>query len=207
MSLLAVGLRAVRARPISMRAAAPMRPMLGLSARRLYSSPATAASTPPKEDSWTVNTELPDPMAERRKLRQSLVAFFAVMLVSFVAIVKYEDANSGVVTSTLYTVRRSPKATEILGENIQFANPLMPWIYGRIHTARGVVDFKYKAVGTAGTAMIHFNARRDPKTTRFVVHEWEIIPEGGQPVSLMEEDFHPFVPDSREEPTMKMSGQ
>lgn len=154
-----------------------------------------------------MNTELPDPMAERRKLRQSLAAFFAVMLVSFVAIIKYEDANSGVVTSTLYTVRRSPKATEILGENIQFANRLMPWIYGRIHTARGVVDFQYKAVGTAGTAMIHFNARRDPKTTRFVVHDWEIIPEGGQPISLMDEDFHPFVPDSREEPTMKMSGQ
>lgn len=150
----------------------------------------------------TVDVELPDPMKEKRKVRNSTVVFAITMIASFIGIVKYEDANAPVVSSTLYTLRRSSKGREILGNNISF-NSLMPWVSGKLQSGRGVVDFSYTAIGEKNSAVVHFEARKDAVTKRFKVLDWSITTPDGIKISLMDEDFHPFVPGSKEEPTSR----
>jgi cytochrome c oxidase assembly factor 1 len=152
----------------------------------------------------TVNFEYPDVMKDRKKGKRHFVMFCVLMGVSFYGIVKYEEASAPVVSSTLYTLRRSEKGREILGTNIGFAS-LMPWISGTIAVATGVVDFSYAAKGERGTGTVRFNARRDPKSRRFVVQDWSITKSDGITVSLMDEEFHPFVPGPKEEPTRKIA--
>jgi cytochrome c oxidase assembly factor 1 len=152
----------------------------------------------------TVDVELPDPLKEKRRVKYSTIVFSIAMVLSFVGIVKYEDANAPVVTSTLYTLRRSEKGREILGENIQF-NSLMPWISGRLHSGRGVVDFSYTAVGDKSTATVHFNSRVDPELKKFVVLDWSLTTPDGVTTSLMDEAFVPFVPQNKEAPTSRQN--
>lgn len=152
--------------------------------------------------SATVDVELPDPFKEKRKVRYSTILFCITMVVSFIAIVKYEDANAPAVSSTLYTLRRSEKGREILGNNIQFSS-LMPWISGRLHAGRGIVDFSYKVVGDKGEGRVNFNSRIDPEIKKFVVLDWSITTPDGATTSLMDEGFLPFVPQNKEEPTSR----
>ncbi|CAN6641994.1 cytochrome c oxidase assembly factor 1 [Trichomonascus vanleenenianus] len=188
-------------------------------ARRLVRSPCLRASSllvrpfsvsrpilqqaPYKENpNATVDVELPDPLKEQRRVRYSAAAFAVFMVGAFFGIIKYEDANAPVVTSTLYTLRRSQKGREILGNNIQF-NSLMPWVSGKLHIARGIVDFSYTAVGEKGSATVHFSSHKDKELRRFVVDDWSLTTPDGVKTSLLDEEFHPFVPGSKDEPTSR----
>jgi cytochrome c oxidase assembly factor 1 len=150
----------------------------------------------------TVDVELPDVMKEKRTVRNSSIAFAITMVICFLGIIKYEDANAPVVSSTLYTLRRSDRAREVLGGNIQISS-LMPWISGRLHSARGIMDFSYTAVGDKSKATIRFNATLDKRLRRYVVHEWSLTTPDGIITSLMDDDFHPFVPGGKEEATSR----
>ncbi|KAF5094188.1 hypothetical protein D0Z03_002157 [Geotrichum reessii] len=124
------------------------------------------------------------------------------MAITLGGIIKYEDANSPVVTSTLYTLRRSKIAYEELGDNIAFAS-LFPWISGSLSTAHGNVTFWYNAKGTKNDAVVKFSSIRDPVTKKFNVHEWSIKPAGKPKISLLGEEFRPFIPSKNEEPTSR----
>ncbi|ANB15758.1 Coa1p [Sugiyamaella lignohabitans] len=163
------------------------------------------SSTGTKRKPVTVNVELPDVLKDKNFGRNSFVLFCLLMGVSFYGIVKYEAASAPVVSSTLYTLRRSEKGRAILGNNISFGS-LMPWISGTVAAASGIVDFSYSVKGDNGFATAHFNSRRDPVTKRFVVLDWSLTTPDGTVVSLMDEDFHPFVPGPKEEPTRRIAG-
>lgn len=124
------------------------------------------------------------------------------MAVTLGGIIKYEDASSPVVTSTLYTLRRSQIAHEELGETISFAS-LFPWISGSLSTAHGNVTFSYNVTGSKSDAVVKFSSLRDPVTKKFSVKEWSITPTGKEPISLLDEDYTPFIPSKNEEPTSR----
>lgn len=127
------------------------------------------------------------------------------MSVTLLGIVKYEDANSPVVTSTLYTLRRSQRARNLLGDNISFSS-LLPWISGGISTINGNVDFSYVAKGSkVDKCIVTFKADKSESTGRFVVTEWSITPYGDatKTVSLLDEEYMPFIPLKNEEATSR----
>lgn len=156
---------------------------------------------PPKgQRPVTVEFELPDVEKERKSVRRSFIVFCILMGVSVFGIVKYEEANSPVVSSTLYTLRRSPKGHDVFGDNIQFAS-LLPWISGSLSAGRGVVDFEYSVRGDKGSGRVHFCSVRDPYLNKYVVQDWSIVGPNGESVPLMDEDFHPFVPGANQEAT------
>ena len=149
-----------------------------------------------------VERELPDPLAFKRKNRWYFALFCATMAVSLTAMIKYEDANSPIVTSTIFTLRRSKLAREVIGENIRFRST-MPWISGSAGIAQNNVSFSYIATGSKGIDVrVKFSAERVPRSRRFKVLEWSITPEGGEKIDLMGEDFHPHVPGPKEDPGM-----
>lgn len=149
------------------------------------------------------DSDLPDPLAEARTTRRSFYGFVALMLLTFGGIVKYEDANSPVVTSTLYTLRRSTNARALLGDNVSFYS-LFPWVSGYISTTHGVVDFSYTIRGSkVPKATVAFKAEKSKDTGRFVVTEWSVTPENGETMSLLEEDYMPFIPLKNEEATSR----
>lgn len=157
----------------------------------------------------TVHTEsLPDPLAESRSHRRWFYGFAALMATTLIAIVKYEDANSPVVSSTLYTLRRSQTARSVLGDNIAFRS-LFPWISGGVSTINGTVDFSYIAKGSkVDKCIVTFKAQKSKETNRFVVTEWSIKPisggdNEGETVSLIDEEYQPFIPLKNEDATSR----
>ena len=145
-------------------------------------------------------------MKDQRLARKAFGAFCVIMAITLGGIIKYEDANSPVVTSTLYTLRRSQIAREELGDNISFSS-LFPWISGSLSTAHGNVTFWYNASGTKNDAVVKFSSICDPVTKKFSVHEWSITPTGKPKISLLEEDFQPFIPAKNEEATSRHKSQ
>lgn len=147
--------------------------------------------------------DFPDPLAEKRMHRRAFIAFVVLMLTTVAGIVKYEDANSPVVTSTLYTLRRSEKARALLGDNISFVS-LFPWISGVISTVNGNVEFSYHVKGSkVKNAVVRFKAVKSPTTGKFTVEDWSVTPQGQETLSLLDEEYMPFIPKKNEEATSK----
>lgn len=164
--------------------------------RRLYST----VETMPKRR-VVVDRELPDVLGSKRKGRLGFALFAATMAASLYGMAKYENANSPIVSSTLYTLRRSDLAREYLGDNIRFRST-MPWVTGSAGIAQAHVDFSYFASGSKGEARVHFEATRIPHEHRFQVIDWSITPVDGDKIDLINEDYHPYVPKANEEPGM-----
>lgn len=141
-------------------------------------------------------------MKDQRTARKAFAAFCVIMALTLGGIIKYEDANSPVVSSTLYTLRRSKIARQEMGENISFSS-LFPWISGSLSTAHGNVTFWYNASGSKNDAVVKFSSIRDPVTKQFGIHEWSITPKGKETISLLEEEYAPFIPKKNEEPTSR----
>lgn len=151
----------------------------------------------------TLERELPDVLASRRKGRLGFLLFAATMGISLYGMAKYENANSPIVSSTLYTLRRSKLAHEYIGDNIRFRST-MPWVTGSAGIAQSHVDFSYMATGSKHDALVHFEATRIPHEHRFQVIDWSFTVDG-EKIDLIDEDFHPYVPKSNEEPGMQPS--
>nr|POE52122.1 cytochrome c oxidase assembly factor 1 [Quercus suber] len=92
--------------------------------------------------------ELPSLASSNRWLR-TLPIFAAIMVGSALAIFNYQKSNSSVVSSTMYALRTSPQAREILGDEIYFASQL-PWISGEMNQLHGVIDISFWVKGTRG---------------------------------------------------------
>lgn len=102
--------------------------------------------------------ELPAVNSERRWLR-TLPVFAVVVGAAMLGIFNYQKSSSSVVNSTLYALRTSPRAREILGDEIYFAQKI-PWISGEMNQLHGRIDISFWVKGTKSQGRMRFRSLR-----------------------------------------------
>jgi cytochrome c oxidase assembly factor 1 len=86
--------------------------------------------------------------------------FFAVAVgAAMLGIFNYQKSSSSVVSSTLYALRTSPQAREILGDEIYFAQQI-PWISGEMNQLHGRIDISFWVKGTKTQGKMRFRSIR-----------------------------------------------
>lgn len=81
-------------------------------------------------------------------------------------IFNYQKSSSSVVNSTLYALRTSSQAREILGDEIYFAQKI-PWISGEMNQLHGRIDISFWVKGTKSEGKMRFKSVR-PDRMSFV---------------------------------------
>ena len=79
-------------------------------------------------------------------------------------IFNYQKSSSSVVSSTLYALRTSKQAREILGDEIYFAHKI-PWISGTMDQLHGRIDISYWVKGTKSKGKMRFKSIRPDRTS------------------------------------------
>lgn len=102
-----------------------------------------------------------------------------------VAIFNYQKSSSPVIASTMYALRTSPKARQILGDEIYFKHQI-PWISGEMNQMHGHIDVYFSVRGTKGTAVMRFTSRRPTSRSLFETSEWSLKTEDGRWVDLLD---------------------
>jgi cytochrome c oxidase assembly factor 1 len=74
-------------------------------------------------------------------------------------IFNYQKSSSSIVNSTLYALRTSPRAREILGDEIYFAQQI-PWISGEMNQLHGRIDISFWVKGTKSQGKMKFRSIR-----------------------------------------------
>lgn len=113
--------------------------------------------------SRSADRELPSIAPKRRWLR-SIPVFVVIIGASLLGIFNYQKSSSSVVNSTLYALRTSSKAREILGDEIYFAHK-MPWIYGEMNQLHGRIDINFWVKGNKSTGRMRFRSIRPNRTS------------------------------------------
>lgn len=90
---------------------------------------------------------------------RTLPIFAAIMAGSALAIFNYQKSSSSVVSSTLYALRTSPVARDILGDEVYFASRI-PWISGELNQLHGRVDISFWVKGTKSRGLMRFKSER-----------------------------------------------
>ena len=85
--------------------------------------------------------------------------FLVILVSSTLAIFNYQKSSSSVVSSTMYSLRTSPKAREYLGDEIYFASQI-PWISGELNQLHGRIDISFGVKGTRGRGRMRFRSER-----------------------------------------------
>lgn len=109
--------------------------------------------------------ELPTINTSRRWLR-TFPIFVVAVGAAILGIFNYQKSSSSVVSSTLYALRTSPQAREILGDEIYFAQQI-PWISGEMNQLHGRIDISFWVKGTKGQGKMRFRSIR-PDRMSFV---------------------------------------
>ncbi|KAI8959448.1 DUF1783-domain-containing protein [Daldinia sp. FL1419] len=136
------------------------------------------------------------PLMERRPDRElpsintfrwgrTLPIFLALIAASSVAIFNYQKLSSPIVASTLYALRTSPRAREILGDEIYFKHQI-PWISGEMNQLRGRIDVRFPVKGTRSTAVMRFTSFRPTPKGVFETTEWSLELPDGSKVDLLD---------------------
>lgn len=133
--------------------------------RNLIPAP-TANSGPLMER--RADRELPNVQADRRWLR-TLPIFAVVVGAAMLGIFNYQKSSSSVVNSTLYALRTSPRAREVLGDEIYFAQQ-MPWIHGEMNQLHGRIDISFWVKGTKAQGKMKFRSLRPDRTSYVCFH-------------------------------------
>lgn len=94
-----------------------------------------------------------------RGWKRTLPIFAVVVGAAMLGIFNYQKSSSSVVSSTLYALRTSPQAREILGDEIYFASKI-PWISGTMDQLHGRIDITYWVKGTKGEGKMRFRSIR-----------------------------------------------
>lgn len=124
---------------------------------------------------------------------RSLPLFIAIIAIASVAIFNYQKMTSSVVSSTLYSLRTSDKARNILGNEIYFKDAI-PWISGEMNQLRGRIDISFKVKGTKAEATMYFRSIRPTPKGVFETLEWSLETRDGKRVDLLEDDdFAPVI--------------
>lgn len=118
------------------------------------------------------------PLMERRADRElptintskgwlkTLPIFVVAVGAAMLGIFNYQKSSSSVVSSTLYALRTSPQAREILGDEIYFAQQI-PWISGEMNQLHGRINISFWVKGTKGQGKMRFKSVR-PDRMSFV---------------------------------------
>lgn len=132
----------------------------------------------------TINTDLPeDPRPkERMKSILTFLVFAVGMTTACLGIFNYEKVSSPVMTATMYFIRRSESARNLLGSKITY-DGLFPWISGEVNTMKGLVDCSTSIVGDKSSALMVLKAEKKAND-RFTITQWLLIGENGDIVDL-----------------------
>ncbi|GAP88988.2 putative cytochrome oxidase assembly [Rosellinia necatrix] len=136
------------------------------------------------------------PLMERRPDRElpnidgfrwwrTFPVFLALIGLSSVAIFNYQKLSSPVVASTLYALRTSGRARELLGDEIRFRHQI-PWIAGEMNQMRGRIDIRFAVCGSRAAAVMRFASARPSARAMFETTEWSLETEDGVRVDLLE---------------------
>ena len=156
-------IRAAPSRRIRLPSAPRQLQLQCLPPRRTLIPPPRANSGPLMER--RSDRELPPVNTIPRWLR-TLPVFVVVVGAAALAIFNYQKSSSSVVSSTLYALRMSPKAREILGDEIYFSQKI-PWISGQMDQLHGRIDISFWVKGTKGQGKMRFRSTR-PDRMSFV---------------------------------------
>ncbi|KAI9776677.1 MAG: hypothetical protein M1835_005449 [Candelina submexicana] len=118
---------------------------------------------------------------------RTLPLFILGIGVSALLIFNYQKSNSAVVGATLYALRTSDKARELLGEEIYFARAL-PWIWGTVNVLHGRVDVRFGVKGTQGRGEMRFRSLRRSRMGQFQTQEWSLTLPSGEKIDLLDSD-------------------
>lgn len=102
---------------------------------------------------------LPSVGATRRGWARTFPLFVVVVGTAMACIFNYQKSSSSVVSSTLYALRTSAVARELLGEQIYFASKV-PWISGTMNQLHGRIDISFWVKGSRGQGRMRFRSVR-----------------------------------------------
>ncbi|PGH07954.1 hypothetical protein AJ80_07935 [Polytolypa hystricis UAMH7299] len=128
--------------------------------------------------------ELPSANSGRRWMR-TLPIFAGIVAASALGIFNYQKSSSSIVSSTLYALRTSPKAREMLGDEIYFAQQI-PWISGEMNQLHGRINISFWVKGTKGKGKMRFRSIRENRLSYFHTEEWSLEMEGGPVIHLLD---------------------
>ena len=120
---------------------------------------------PPKPGSGPLlerrsDRELPSLVSiQRNPILRGLPLFAVILIASAAAIFNYQKSSSSVVQSSLYALRTSDRARELLGEEIYFGSRI-PWIWGTIDQLHGKIDIRFSVAGTKDRGLMRFKSER-----------------------------------------------
>lgn len=119
---------------------------------------------PPSPDSGPLmyrraDRALPDIPTSYGRWLKTLPIFLAILGTSTLAIFNYQKASSSIVNSTLYALRTSPRAREVLGDEIYFRDKF-PWIWGEMNQLHGRIDIGFGVKGRKGKGWMRFRSVR-----------------------------------------------
>ncbi|KAA8649224.1 cytochrome c oxidase assembly factor 1 family protein [Aspergillus tanneri] len=134
--------------------------------------------------------ELPAVNTDRRWMR-TLPIFAVVVGAAMLGIFNYQKSSSSVVSSTLYALRTSPRAREILGDEIYFAQKI-PWISGEMNQLHGRIDISFWVKGTKSQGKMKFRSIRPNRMSYFHTEEWSLETEDGTVIQLLDKGNDPF---------------
>jgi cytochrome c oxidase assembly factor 1 len=126
---------------------------------------------------------LPSIQSGKRWIR-TVPVFIAIVGAVTLAIFNYQKSSSSVVSSSLYALRTSPRAREILGDEIYFAEQI-PWISGEMDQLHGKIDISFWVKGTKSRGKMRFKSVRPERMSYFRTEEWSLETEDGTVVSLL----------------------
>ena len=111
--------------------------------------------------------------------------FLVILISSTLAIFNYQKSSSSVVSSTMYSLRTSPKAREYLGDEIYFAHQ-MPWIWGEMNQLHGRIDIRFEVKGTKNSGTMRFKSFRRTRMGMFETTEWSLETKEGEKIDLLD---------------------
>ncbi|KAL0940763.1 cytochrome oxidase assembly [Colletotrichum truncatum] len=129
--------------------------------------------------------ELPDINQITFRWYRSLPIFAAAIVISSVAIFNYQKSSSPVIASTMYALRTSPKAREVLGDEVYFKHQI-PWISGEMNQLHGRIDVSFSVKGTKGEAVMKFTSFRTSHKGLFETTEWSLETPDGRKIDLLD---------------------
>ncbi len=110
--------------------------------------------------------------------------FLAAIAAASLAIFNYQKSSSPVTAAALYALRTSPRAREVLGDEIYFGRRI-PWISGEINQVQGRIDVSFAVRGTRGRGLMRFVSRRPAARAAYETLEWSLEMPDGDKIDLL----------------------
>ncbi|POS87927.1 DUF1783-domain-containing protein [Erysiphe pulchra] len=149
--------------------------------------------------------ELPEINDGGMRWLRTIPIFLVILGSSCLAIFNYQKSSSSVVASTMYALRTSPKAREILGDEIYYAAKI-PWIWGEINLLHGKIDIHFTVKGTKQQATMRFTSIRPTRMGLFETTEWSLETSDGNKFDLLEGN-DPFKVIDADETEVRVAGR